>query len=94
MGYNVQLRDYDNLVRLASGGSSTVYRALDARHGRDVAVKVLNQTIDEDATRQRFTNEIASLTVFGDHPGIVTVLDSGFTDDGRPFLVTLRWSRI
>ena len=88
MGYNVQLRDYDNLVRLASGGSSTVYRALDARHGRDVAVKVLNQTIDEDATRQRFTNEIASLTVFGDHPGIVTVLDSGFTDDGRPFLVT------
>ncbi len=84
----MELGGYSELTRLANGGSSTVYRAIDPRHGRAVAIKVLNETADEETSRQRFRNEIAVMAELGDHPGIVTILDSGFSDDGQPFLVT------
>jgi len=57
---------------------ATVYRARDPRHGRSVAVKVLNADIAASLGTERFLQEIktvASLT----HPHIVPVHDSGET---------------
>jgi serine/threonine protein kinase/tetratricopeptide (TPR) repeat protein len=63
---------------LGHGGMATVYRARDPRHGRSVAVKVLNADIAASLGTERFLQEIktvASLT----HPHIVPVHDSGET---------------
>ena len=61
-----------------------VYRALDTRLDREVAVKVFRSSTD-DAGRVRFEAE-AKLLAKLDHPGLVTVHDAGF-DEGEPFLV-------
>src|SRR5262245_52297377 len=56
-----------------------VYFAHDPRHGRDVAIKVLDQGDATLEARGRFLREIrvtAGLT----HPGIVPVFDSGDAD--------------
>src|SRR5688500_326419 len=57
---------------------ATVYRALDPRHGRSVAVKVLNADVAAALGTERFLQEIK--TVAGlTHPHIVPVHDSGET---------------
>jgi len=61
---------------IGRGGMATVYRARDPRHGRSVAVKVLNSDVAAAVGVERFLQEIktvASLT----HPHIVPVHDSG-----------------
>lgn len=71
---------YRILAKLGEGGMGQVYRALDTRLGREVALKVLPPTLADDADRiERFKREarvVASLN----HPHIVTlysVEDSG-----------------
>ncbi|MDH4280644.1 MAG: serine/threonine protein kinase, partial [Acidimicrobiia bacterium] len=78
---------YDELVRVGSGGSSTVYRALDVRHQRRVAIKVLDLDASSGPRRTAFQREIEAIGRVGSHPYIVTVLGSGFTVDHHPFLV-------
>lgn len=78
---------YDELVRIGSGGSSTVYRALDVRHQRPVAIKVLDLEASSGPRRTAFQREIEAVGRVGSHPYIVTVLGSGFTIDDHPFLV-------
>jgi eukaryotic-like serine/threonine-protein kinase len=61
---------------LGQGGMATVYRALDRRHDRVVALKVLRADLAEALGRDRFLREIrlaASLT----HPHILPLHDSG-----------------
>jgi serine/threonine protein kinase, bacterial len=72
--------------RIASGGTSTVYRGLDTRLDRPVAVKVMDSRYAGDQqflTRfQREAQMVARLKA----PGLVAVYDQGL--DGRhPFLV-------
>ena len=65
-------------LEIGRGGMATVYRARDPRHGRSVAVKVLNAEVAAAIGTERFLQEIktaASLT----HPHIVPVHDSGET---------------
>jgi len=63
-----------------------VYRALDGRFHRSVAIKVIVGALDEPA-RQRFGRECRAMGVVSRHPHCVTVYDSGFDDDGRAYLV-------
>src|SRR3990172_1178788 len=61
---------------LGRGGMATVYLALDQRHSRKVAVKVLLPEIALSLGEERFLREIqiaAGLT----HPHIVPLIDSG-----------------
>jgi serine/threonine protein kinase/tetratricopeptide (TPR) repeat protein len=61
---------------LGAGGMATVYLASDIRHDRDVAIKVLHQTVAGTVEHDRFAREIrlaASLT----HPHILPLYDSG-----------------
>jgi len=61
---------------LGGGGSATVYLALDLKHRRQVAVKVLRPEFAASLASERFLREIA--TVAGlQHPHILPLLDSG-----------------
>ena len=71
---------------LARGGMGDVYRAVDTRLRRPVAIKVLAQTKTGDPHRvARFMHE-ARTTASLDHPHIVKVYDVGHVD-GRTYLV-------
>ena len=72
--------------RIATGGMSTVYRGLDLRLDRPVALKVMDARYSGDhqfLTRfQREARAIARLK----HPGLVAIYDQG-NDATHPFLV-------
>jgi serine/threonine-protein kinase len=73
-------------AKIASGGTSTVYRGLDVRLDRPVALKVMDSRYAGD--RQFLTRfQLEARTVARlKHPGLVAVYDQGL--DGRhPFLV-------
>jgi len=71
--------------RIGEGGMGSVYRALDLRTGRDVAIKLLRRKLCErEHSRRRFAREARAAALL-DHPGIVRTLDYG--DEDRPFLV-------
>jgi serine/threonine protein kinase len=69
---------------LAQGGMAEVFRAVDERLGRLVAVKVLHARA-LPPERERFFLEVRALSRLF-HPGIVQVLDLG-EEEGRPYFV-------
>ena len=77
---------YDVQERIGSGGMGEVYRALDIRLGRPVAIKVLAEHLADAESRRRFQDE-ARLASSLNHPHIVTVHDVGEID-GRQYIVT------
>lgn len=70
---------YDIQRKLGSGGMATVYLAHDARHDRDVAVKVLHPDLGAALGSERFLAEIRT-TARLQHPHILPLLDSGEAD--------------
>ena len=73
------------LSRLGQGGLATVWRAHDELLGRDVAIKVLKDSIANDSkVRRRFIHEAQAASLL-EHPGIVTVFDAG-ESDGQAFI--------
>ncbi len=78
---------YDDLREVARGGQGVVYRATQRSTKRLVAIKVLvERSPDRAEERRRFEREI-DLAASLRHPNIVSVYDSGVTEDGRPYLV-------
>ncbi|WP_344293537.1 protein kinase domain-containing protein, partial [Streptomyces synnematoformans] len=72
-------------ARIAAGGMATVYRALDTRLDRVLAVKVMHPSLAADASFvQRFILEAKSVAGLA-HPNVVGVYDQG-TDGGHVFL--------
>lgn len=77
---------YDVVGVLGQGGMGVVYRARDARIGRDVAIKTLTAGFSgESDMLKRFYQE-AGHTGNLRHPNIVTVYDFG-DEDGLPYIV-------
>ena len=70
---------------MAVGGASAVYRGMDLRLGRPVAVKVLSEAEHDPRCADRFDAE-ASLQAALNHPRLVPLLDAGH-DAGHDFLV-------
>jgi serine/threonine protein kinase/Tol biopolymer transport system component len=81
-----QVGPYQIEVLLGAGGMSQVYRALDTRLGRKVAIKFLSGEVADAAGRRRFQRE-AQMASALNHPHIVTVYDVGEFAD-RQYLVT------
>ena len=74
---------------IARGGMSTVYRGVDLRLDRPVAIKVLSAAFaDDPAFLARFEREARAAAGLR-HPGVVAVYDQGVdsADGGLPFLV-------
>jgi len=69
---------------LGQGGMAEVFRAVDERLGRLVAVKILHPRA-LPPERERFFLEVRALSRLS-HPGIVQVLDLG-EEEGRPYFV-------
>src|SRR5262249_12618518 len=59
-----------------SGGMGDVYRALDTKLNRSVAIKVLSADVADASARRRFQRE-AQMASSLNHPHILTVHDAG-----------------
>jgi eukaryotic-like serine/threonine-protein kinase len=81
-----RLGPYEIVASLGAGGMGEVYRARDAKLGRDVAVKVLPEALNEKpealARFEREARTVAALT----HPNILAIFDLG-RHEGRSYAV-------
>jgi eukaryotic-like serine/threonine-protein kinase len=77
---------YQLRERVGEGGMGVVYRALDTKLNRPVAIKLLSDDLADAAARRRFQREAQTASSLN-HPHIVTVYDVGEVD-GRQYLVT------
>jgi len=77
---------YQIVSELGSGGMATVYKALDTRLERHIALKLItNNRQNSETFLKRFKREAISLAKLS-HPNIVKVHDYG-ESQGRPYIV-------
>jgi serine/threonine protein kinase/Tol biopolymer transport system component len=81
------LGDYEVLAPLGAGGMGEVYRARDARLGREVAIKVLPRSWIRDPERLRRFELEARAAAALNHPNILVVYQLGNLN-GLPYLVS------
>jgi len=82
-----RLGPYEVVAAIGAGGMGEVYRARDARLGRDVAIKMLPAAFSSDPERlARFEQEARAAAALN-HPNILAVYDIG-THDGAPDIVS------
>ena len=81
------LDHYHLRERVGQGGMATVYRSVDTRNMREVALKVMSPTMSADRTfLKRFRREAQLVKQHLAHPSIVPVIDYGQTQ-GYIYLV-------
>jgi serine/threonine protein kinase len=71
---------------LGKGGFARVYRARHLVIGAETAIKILTDDLRESpSAHRRFAREIAALKTLR-HDNLVSIVDSGFTTDERPYI--------
>ena len=84
-----QIAGYRVEAEIGNGGMATVYRALDVKLGRRVALKILAPRLaQDDSFRQRFIHESRAAAAV-DHPNIVPVFEAG--DAGGVLFIAMRY---
>jgi Tol biopolymer transport system component len=73
--------------QLGAGGMGEVYRALDTRMGRLVAIKILPDALAGDEERRRRFEQEARLAAALNHPNVMAIYDVGL-DQHPPYLVS------
>src|SRR5437764_15169334 len=86
MTVGLQIGAYQIESPLGEGGMGTVYRALDTKLNRPVAIKLVSNELADEAARRRFQREAQTASSLN-HPHILTVHDAG-EFEGRQYLVT------
>jgi len=77
---------YEIISELGKGAMGVVYKALDPLIGREVAIKVISETMLEvPEIKERFYREARSVGKLS-HENITVIYDVG-EDEGRPFIV-------
>ena len=82
----LRLGVYEVQAPLGAGGMGVVYRALDTKLNRPVAIKFLSDELADAGARRRFQREAQTASSLN-HPHILTVHDAG-EFEGRQYLVT------
>jgi serine/threonine protein kinase len=81
-----RLGPYEILAPIGAGGMGEVYRALDSRLEREVAVKVLPEHLSQDLQAlARFRRETRTLAALS-HPNLLAIFDTGI-DNGIAYSV-------
>src|ERR1700687_2030978 len=86
LSVGTRLGPYEILAPLGAGGMGEVYRARDKKLDRDVAVKLLPQSVAADLeTLARFEREAKAVAALS-HPNILAIFDFG-NQDGIAYAV-------
>ncbi len=81
-----RLGAYEIVAAIGSGGMGEVYRAIDTRLNRTVAIKIIgSDAVADPERRRRFLTEARAASALN-HPNIITIHDIGEAD-GVSFLV-------
>src|SRR5437667_3664534 len=84
---NTTIGQYTIVSKIGEGGMGEVYRARDAKLGRDVAIKVLPAALSENIERlNRFEPEAQAAGALN-HPNILSIYHIG-THNGAPYIVS------
>ena len=83
----MHIEGLDNLTPEGSGGFSQVFRATETSFDRTVAAKVLNFRLDDPEDRARFERECQAMAQLSDHPYIVPLYSTTYTDEGYPVII-------
>lgn len=79
----VALGGYERLVEVSRDGGGVLFRGWDSRFHRHVAIHVL-----EGMTPEKFESARDRLGLLAGHPNVVSVHETGLTEDGLPYVVT------
>ena len=77
---------YQILGQLGAGGMGEVYKALDPRVGRQVALKLLPESMAKDPDLRRRFEQEARLAASLNHPNVMAIYDVGL-DSHPPYIV-------
>lgn len=81
-----RLGKYELMMQIGEGATGKVYLARDTFSHREVAVKVIDQSLlnDPEFNEERLSQFITEISLAGelDHPHIIAILDASVTDDG------------
>src|SRR5580692_11187498 len=81
------VQQYQFVEKLGAGGMGEVYKALDTRLNRFVAIKVLSADVSADPEyRRRFIQEAQAASALN-HPNIITIYDVVFDGDTQYMVV-------
>jgi tRNA A-37 threonylcarbamoyl transferase component Bud32/tetratricopeptide (TPR) repeat protein len=78
-----RLGPYEVISQLGAGGMGEVYKAVDTRLTREVAVKVIRRTLVHDETALDRLLREATLASALNHPNIVTIYETGVVGTDR-----------
>src|SRR6476659_8927050 len=84
---NSPIGDYTIVSKIGEGGMGEVWRARDAKLGRDVAIKVLPAAFSSDAERLRRFEQEAQAAGALNHPNILVIYHIG-THKESPYIVS------
>ncbi|GAA5188641.1 hypothetical protein GCM10023322_39780 [Rugosimonospora acidiphila] len=80
------LPGYGDVTLISTGSSSLVFRAVQTRLSRTVAIKVL--LVDGDSALQAmYQRELETTVLLSSQPHIVGIIDTGTTSAGNPYIV-------
>ena len=86
------IKHYKIVSKIGEGGMGDVYKALDQKLDRYVALKFLPPHLSRDETgKKRFIHEAKAISKL-DHPNICTVYEIGETDEGHLFIAMAYYS--
>ncbi|HEY3505374.1 MAG TPA: protein kinase [Actinocatenispora sp.] len=83
---NPTIPGYSQVELISRGSTARVYRAVQDRLNRAVAIKVL-RVDDVMTTEDQVRTELATTVALSAQPHIVSIIDTGTTDTGKPYIV-------